>query len=385
MPGGRLSTRRSVTLVLGLALAGASVATGQGAFPAPIGVRVPVQPTPIDGMGKTWLAYELHLTSFAPVAVTVKKIEVFGDQGGKPLATWSGAELGALRLWPNGTPDSTGGLAAGASDVVFVWLLLPLGAHPARLNHVVTVEAEGTSLVMNAAVPVNARDDAPLFGPPLRGGGWIAAFGPANPNGHQRTIIPIHGRAAVVQRYAIDFYRLNDRGHLFTGDTALKKDYYAYGAEVLAVADGRIAVVRNDQAENATPSESERTVPITLQTIGGNYVMLDIGRGRYVFYAHLQTGSVRVRVGDRVKRGQVLGLLGLSGNTPAPHLHLHVGDTIEPIGSEGLPYRFDRFWVEGTCDPPPGSWGWPQGCRTAAPNLRQNEIPLSWNLIRFPD
>ncbi|MEZ4584847.1 MAG: M23 family metallopeptidase [Gemmatimonadales bacterium] len=136
---------------------------------------------------------------------------------------------------------------------------------------------------------------------------------------------------------AIDFYRLTAEGHQFAGDSASKKDYAAYGAEVLAVADGRIAAVVNDQPENETPHPSRRSVPITLETIGGNYVMLEVAPSRYVFYAHLQTGSVRVKVGDRVRRGQVLGLLGLSGNTPAPHLHLHLGDTIEPLGSEGFP------------------------------------------------
>ncbi|MBC8115644.1 MAG: M23 family metallopeptidase [Candidatus Saccharimonas sp.] len=189
----------------------------------------------------------------------------------------------------------------------------------------------------------------------------------------------------MVQRYAIDFYRINDRGHQFTGDTARKEDYIAYGADVLAVMDGRIAAVRNDQAENDAPHASRRAVPIALETIGGNYVMLDIGRGRYVFYAHLKTGSVRFKVGDRVKRGDVIGLLGLSGNTPAPHLHLHLGDTAEPIGSEGLPYRIDDFEVVGECEAPAGMWGWPTACRSLAPNRRRNEIPLSWHLVRFPD
>ena len=65
-------------------------------------------------------------------------------------------------------------------------------------------------------------------------------------------------------------------------------------------------------------------VPITLETVGGNNVIMEIGDGLYAFYAHLQPGSLRVKVGDKVRRGQVLGLLGNSGNSSEPHLHFHI-------------------------------------------------------------
>jgi len=84
-------------------------------------------------------------------------------------------------------------------------------------------------------------------------------------------------------------------------------------------------------------------VPITLETIGGNHVVLDLGHRRFAFYAHLQPGSLKVKVGDRVKRGQVLGLVGNSGNSTEPHLHFHLADSISPLGSEGVPYALDSF------------------------------------------
>ncbi len=379
-----MSIRRSLLLGFLLTLPATATSAAQGFFPAPIGVRIPVPPTPIAGMGQTWLAYELHLSSFAPIPLTLSRIDVYPDQATNPLASWSGQELVRMRLWPAGSPDSTGALAAGGSDVVFVWLPLPLGSAPSSLRHVLTARVGTTALSMDATVAVKPPSDAPVFGPPLKGTGWVAAFGPAGPNGHQRSIVPIHGRAAVVQRYAIDFYRLYPDGHQFRGDTANTRDYYAYGAEVLAVADGVIAVARDGQRENERPDAEVRTVPITLETVGGNYVMIDVGHGKYAFYAHLQTGSVRVKAGERVRRGQVIGLLGLSGNTPSPHLHLHLGDTIEPIGSEGLPWVFDTFDVVGECPAPSTLWGWPTSCRTSAPDTRRREIPLAWKLIRFP-
>ena len=73
-----------------------------------------------------------------------------------------------------------------------------------------------------------------------------------------------------------------------------------------------------------------------------NYVILALGNGGLAFYAHLQPGRLRVKPGDRVRRGQVLGLLGNSGNSDAPHLHFHISDA-NSLESEGLPYVFDSF------------------------------------------
>ena len=65
-------------------------------------------------------------------------------------------------------------------------------------------------------------------------------------------------------------------------------------------------------------------------------------------YAHLQPRSLKVRSGDRVRRGQVLGLVGNSGNSVAPHLHFHVMDGPSPLDSNGLPYLIDSFLVTAT-------------------------------------
>src|SRR4051794_39339030 len=71
---------------------------------------------------------------------------------------------------------------------------------------------------------------------------------------------------------------------------------------------------------------------------GGNHVILSLRNGHYAFYAHLQPGSIRVKPGDRVRRGQVLGLLGNSGNSNATHLHFHIMNGDSWFASEGLPF-----------------------------------------------
>jgi murein DD-endopeptidase MepM/ murein hydrolase activator NlpD len=86
---------------------------------------------------------------------------------------------------------------------------------------------------------------------------------------------------------------------------------------------------------------------ISPEEADGNSVILDLGGGNYALYAHFQPGSIRVQVGDRVRRGDVLALVGNSGNTVAPHLHFHVMSGPLSLASNGLPYVVDSFTVTG--------------------------------------
>src|SRR5262249_28383846 len=161
----------------------------------------------------------------------------------------------------------------------------------------------------------------------------------------RRTLLAIDGRARIAQRFAIDWTRIGPDGQVFRGDPARNQNWTPYGADVLAVADGRVVEVQDGIAEN-DPTAATKAVPITLKTVGGNYVLLDVG-GAYVFYAHLQPGSLTVRPGALVRRGQVIAKLGNSGQSDAPHLHLHVVDAPSPLVAEGLPLVFDGFELEG--------------------------------------
>jgi murein DD-endopeptidase MepM/ murein hydrolase activator NlpD len=126
------------------------------------------------------------------------------------------------------------------------------------------------------------------------------------------------------------------------------------------------------------PGATSRAVPITLETVGGNHVIIDLGKGRYAFYAHLQPGRIPVKVGDKVKRGQVIGYVGNSGNSTEPHLHFHISDGNSPLGSDGLPYLFPAFEVQGK------GWGWKPTTPAAPVEKRTNEMPLLDEVVRFP-
>lgn len=91
--------------------------------------------------------------------------------------------------------------------------------------------------------------------------------------------------------------------------------------------------------------------PLTLENADGNHVILDLGDGRYAFYAHLRPGTVAVRTGDRVRRGQLLGEPSNSGRSDGAHLHFHMMDRPSALVSDGLPYVFDAFDLTGHAPP----------------------------------
>jgi murein DD-endopeptidase MepM/ murein hydrolase activator NlpD len=86
---------------------------------------------------------------------------------------------------------------------------------------------------------------------------------------------------------------------------------------------------------------------VTLESADGNHVIVRLGPRRYVGYAHLRRGSVRVTRGQRVRRGQVIGELGKSGSSTGPHLHMQMMTRPSLVFADGLPMVFDRFELWG--------------------------------------
>jgi murein DD-endopeptidase MepM/ murein hydrolase activator NlpD len=97
---------------------------------------------------------------------------------------------------------------------------------------------------------------------------------------------------------------------------------------------------RTRQAQNELLAQGYKSVI-------GNYVVLRHAGNEYSHYAHLKQGSVRVKTGDSVTRGQILGHLGQTGNSTEPHLHFQLTDGPDPMYSRGVPIVFKSLVVEG--------------------------------------
>lgn len=292
-------------------------------------LSVPVRPTPFRGEGRDHLGYELHMVNLSG-EIPVTRIDVLdGDQ---VLATFDAMKLNAIMTATRPRTMDRRTIAPVARATAYLWATLDSNAKvPATLRHRVTV---GEHTVVGAIT--SPTEAAIVIGPPLRGADWMARNGPDNSAGHRRTTVAIDGRSPIAQRFATDWSKANATGAVFSGDARDNHSYFGYGAEAIAVAAGVITSVKDGIPENV-PGAASRAVPITLETIGGNHVIIDIGGGRYAFYAHLQPGSLKVKVGDRVQRGQVIGLVGNSGNSTGPHLHFQLSDSNAGLATEGIP------------------------------------------------
>jgi hypothetical protein len=237
--------------------------------------------------------------------------------------------------------------------------------------------------------PLKIADAKPLIiGPPVAGAGWVAANGCCNPDiTHRGSVQSVNGALYNSQRFAIDWMRLDEQGRLVHGDESDVHNYNDYGADVLAVANGKVVSVLNN-LDDQVPGRLPEPSSITIETVDGNHVVLDLGGGRFAFYAHLQKNSIKVRPGDAVKKGAVLGKLGNTGNTSAPHLHFHIMNRPSPMASDGIPYLIGAFDFSGQMDiaafeaAPALAGDWGKG-RLAKPEPRQREFPLNLNIINF--
>ena len=335
-----------------------------GPFGLPIEVTVPVHPLPFRSGNRTHLVYELHVTNLSNSELLIQRLEV--TDGSAILASLEGTELSSILVRPgtSGFADSRS-LGPGLRAIAYLWVTVDAPPERMRLlSHRVTIgnrTFEVAPISLSTAKPI-------VLGAPLHGPGWIASNGPGNNSVHRRALTPINGTATIAQRFATDWMnRGADSSNTYAGDRNQNRSYYAYGADVLSVADAVVIATQDTIPEN-TPGAFP-AVPITPETIGGNYIVLDLGSGIFATYLHLQPRSLRVKKGDHVVRGQVLALVGNSGNSKEPHLHFQVTDGTGILHSEGLPYVIDSYDVEHGA----GNW-----------ESRRNELPLQNDKIRLP-
>ncbi|WP_252504150.1 M23 family metallopeptidase [Sporosarcina sp. Marseille-Q4943] len=137
------------------------------------------------------------------------------------------------------------------------------------------------------------------------------------------------------QRYAYDFVVMNEKS-TYEGDPTLNESYYAFGKEYLAPADGMVVKVENSVKDNKPVGRMNKKQPL------GNYVILDHGNKEFSYLVHFKYQSIVVKEGDKVKKGDLLGLVGNSGNSSEPHIHFHVADSSDPLTSKSINITFDR-------------------------------------------
>lgn len=145
------------------------------------------------------------------------------------------------------------------------------------------------------------------------------------------------------RRYGLHLVVERD-GRTHTGDGERAGDYLAFGRPVLAPAAGRVVSVHDGERDRARRDEDPGGPPF------GNRVVLEVAPGEFCWLTHLRRGSIRVREGEQVEAGQVLGEVGWSGRSPAtpePHVECFLASSPDPGRGEAIPWRFENYLADG--------------------------------------
>ncbi len=343
-----LSRVVTILLLFACAALGPAVCAHASENMTPVLLAVHDPPVPFRGSdGRTHLVYELWMTNSSSADIEVQKVEVLGD--GTVLQSLDTAAV-ASRLQPVGQRQSVGTLGKSTQALLFLNVVLPAGgAIPEKLSHRVAMHADAAppghqDMNEDGGTITVDRQPVAVIGPPLRGERYISADSCCDATRHTRAAMPVNGRVWISQRFAVDWEQLTADGRIYAGLPEKLESYTIFGQQVLAVADARVVSVTDGLPEQ-TPGQYPKD--ISLEQADGNSVILDLGNQRFALYAHMQPGSIRVRPGDHVTEGQVIGLVGDSGNSIVPHLHFQVMSGPTSMSSSGLPYEIRAFQVTG--------------------------------------
>ena len=343
--------------------------------------------------GREHIDYDLLITNAFTADVTLRSLEVL-DGRGKRLLRLEGEALAAVtfELLPPGPPTAT----VRKSGVVMTKIDVAVSprAVPERLTHRLTYDlppdAPGLALVesrrVNGPKLRVARRGPIVIAPPLTGPGWAVLNGCCDsPSPHRDLLFPVNGRFVTQEMFDTDWIRVRN-GRAYEGNGSQNTQWYAEGGPLLAVGDGKVVRAVDGRPEIA-PSPFAFPNIATADEFLGNYVVVRIRPGVYAAYVHMRPGTVRVRVGQRVRTGQQVGELGNTGNTHAPHLHFGIHDGPDPLTSTSLPHEYDRLRFAGVGQFQEGSPGQaqlaPDVRLTGSPRRMRRAYPLATAVVDF--
>jgi murein DD-endopeptidase MepM/ murein hydrolase activator NlpD len=347
----------SVTALVAVPAAAASIERTATAQITALHVTTTGTPHRVHGSdGREHIEFNLVITNSFTSEVSLESLVVRG--GGKELLTLSGDALGEF-THPFGAGPPTATIPPSSTVKTLVDVVMPRSARrtvPKRIKSRIAYafppgspsEAViGSKVVRGPALRVDRR--VPIeIAPPLRGDGWLSANGccddPTVP--HRSTIVSVNGSYTAIETFAVDYIRIVD-GRFYAGDGTQNADWFGYGVPIHSVADGKVVSAVDGRPEVPPFIVDNRTLSKP-SDFCGNGVVVRIAPRQFASYCHLQPGSIRVEVGDRVRTGAKLGLFGNSGNTDGPHLHFGINSGPDTLTSDSLPFEIDRYRFEGT-------------------------------------
>ena len=316
---------------------------------------------PVKGSdGLIHVAYALQFTNSWKLPATIKTVEVVDPARGnqvsgknRVLDIKNDDVTGQVKLFTlPGSMDKasyTSQIPGGQSGIMFFDVTYDdMSQVPKAISHRITVTTPPTPVgaehtAVGHSIPIG--HEAMVIGPPFKGSGWTNGNGCCLEVGPHRFVTnAMNGTLDPSEQFAIDWVQVDSHGLAYRTDGKKPEDWIGYGAEIVAVGPGTVVEVLRDLPDVVPGKNPEG---LTIAEIAGNRVVVDMGSGHYAMYAHLVPNSIPVHVGDYVRQGQKLGLLGNTGNSTGPHLHFQLMDHPSSLDCTSLPFVFDHMNLEG--------------------------------------
>ena len=174
---------------------------------------------------------------------------------------------------------------------------------------------------------------------PLHGAWWTVQAGDWS---------DLHKQESFSQPFALDFVKLGPDNRFFRDSGRALEDHSSWDQPVYAAAGGKVAFVQFDMPDMAPGvAPDPRIFRDDPRRLLGNAVAISHANGEFTYYAHLQQASLAVNQGEMIRRGALLGRVGNSGQSPGPHLHLHLMEGPNLFIDQGLPLKLSHFWAGG--------------------------------------
>lgn len=387
--------RRVVAITALTALAVAGVALGVGPAPAATTGSSRIAPIVVHTLGNGTAApvvasdnalhalYELAIVNTRAAPITIDRVEVRTVDPRLGVAVFEGPTLVSRLRETDGEQLDSATLSPGEQVFMFVDIgLFNAIELPMVVDHRFTIgdrqyNLAGVSIDALQAVGVNA---------PVQGQNWVVIEGCCGPQSVDRTTVyPTEAGYSTPGRFAVDLAQMDDQGRLVTADPADLASYPSYGQYVNAVGAGQVVAVVDGLPDQ--PPGAPAAGDFDEGTEQGNSVVVDLGTGTYAFYGGLKPGSIIVKQGSFVRKGQPIAQIGNSGNGSEPRLHFEVLSTPDRIGAQGLPFVFNSFAYAGKIDPAKlftrGLAGPFTDSRLAVPQVRTSQLPLELSILDF--
>jgi murein DD-endopeptidase MepM/ murein hydrolase activator NlpD len=345
---------RPVVLVACLAtLALSVVACGTSGTSYDSRIEVTFSDIPYPTEANLRIPYMIKAWEWEKDGLTLQQIEVLDEATKEVLDTLDATAIAALHVYKDPLPASPYFQLDTLTSYYFsLQLPIPLGkAPPQRVFHrlLFARTADGAQVTVAGAPFAPRLAETPMaIASPVKGENLM--FMNQSTNGyHFYVSLFLDGDIYRLERFGLDSTEIApDHGGLHDGDETANGSYYNYGRTLHAVADGTVVHLQDGRPENNGNLRDIATTIATADEYFGNYLILDLGGGKFAYYVHCIAGSFQVAEGDTVKEGDPLAQLGNSGNSDLPHLHFHIADSAVGWHAKGIPLVLKEYTKTGT-------------------------------------